>query len=198
MKPANGDWHSAVRHARQLVAAPADLGALDRPLGDSRWILACPAPRIREGLSAFSLFLDRCDAGASLTVFVEEDREASELSHVLASLGMDDCAGIVALNDRTAAKTALVMADVLVAICPGVSMCAIAAAFAAGVPTVAFGDAGFTMTRTPLAWDAFDPALVCASVERVRDDPDLRRRLRARGFAEIDRAGIDRAQENRS
>jgi len=63
----------------------------------------------------------------------------------------------------------------------------LAEAMALGVPVVAL-DAGaqaWTLCGAGLVWDSAEPALISASIERLRADPALRSELRERGFARV-------------
>ena len=63
----------------------------------------------------------------------------------------------------------------------------LAEAMALGVPVIAL-DAGaqaWTLGGAGLVWDSAEPALISASIERLRADPILRSELRERGFARV-------------
>lgn len=180
----------------RLIATPADLGLLDALCnGGSNWLAVgrlAPNKGHLALLDAFAMYLDRCDAGARLILVGSEDARLSSYNaaireriralhldaHVMFLHGVDD--GVL--------KAAYLCADALLSLSGHEGFCVpLAEAMALGVPVVALahGAQAWTLGGAGLVWDEADSALIAASVERLRRDPQLRAELRERGFARV-------------
>jgi glycosyltransferase involved in cell wall biosynthesis len=180
----------------RLVERPADMALLDALAHDGTTWLAvgrlAPNKAHLALLDAFTIYLDRCDAHARLLVVGGEDprlerynaaiRERVSASNLAAHVRfMHDVR-----DDQL--KAAYLRADAFVSLSAHEGFCVpLVEAMALGVPVVAraAGAQPWTLGGAGLAWDDADPALIAASVERLRADGMLRRALRERGFRRV-------------
>ncbi|HJT97479.1 MAG TPA: glycosyltransferase, partial [Rhodanobacteraceae bacterium] len=192
----------------RLVHAEADLPLLDRfRSGASTWLgvgRIAPNKGYLDLVDAFAIYRDAYDADARLVVVGRADpRLASYTGAVRAridALGLSEAVHFLSDVDDGALKSAYLVADALVCLSEHEGFCVpLAEAMALGTPVVAC-DAGAiaaTAGDAALVWDTRDPYLFAASVARLREDARLRRLLRERGLARIERefstAALERA-----
>jgi glycosyltransferase involved in cell wall biosynthesis len=180
----------------RLIATPADLGLLDTMRdGASQWLTVgrlAPNKGHLALLDAFALYVDRCDANARLLVVGSEDARLASynaaLRDKLAALRLQAHVQFLHGVDDGALKAAYLGADALISLSAHEGFCVpLAEAMALGVPVVALACAAqaWTIGGAGLVWDSADPALIAASVERLRQDAVLRDCLRERGFARV-------------
>lgn len=179
----------------RLVETQADLGLLDGCGRNATWLAVgrlAPNKAHLDLFEAFACYLDRCEADARLLVVGSEDARLegynAALRERVRSLRLE--AHIRWLRDvgEDVLKAAYLGADALVSLSRHEGFCVpLAEAMALGVPVVAL-DAGaqaWTLGGAGLVWDSAEPALIAASVERLRADAALRSELRERGFARV-------------
>ena len=163
-------------HAERIAETRADLRLIDELTGASANWLAFARPDLQATIDAFALYLDRCEADARLLLVGDANVELNGLNAHLKR---------IAATDIAAVKAAYLCADALVAI-GGIDREAVVGALALGTPIVAAAtDIQALARNAALDWNDRDAALICASVERLRNDATLRAALRANGFAQI-------------
>jgi glycosyltransferase involved in cell wall biosynthesis len=150
----------------------------------ANWVAALPdgIAQQRLLLEAFELFLDRCDGGARLIVLARGVPAAASAAFRDALPACAFAAHVECLVDADDAdtKSALLSADALLLAAAQDELVRAAAMLGTPVVTVA---ADACAAAAGLAWDAQDPGLLAATVERLREDPAARAWLRERGFA---------------
>lgn len=180
----------------RLIAMPADLALLDALNdGSANWLtVARLAPN--KGhlylLDAFAMYLDRCQGEARLIVIGSEDARLESYNAALRekvqALHLDAHLQFLHGADDAALKSAYLCADTLVSLSAHEGFCVpLVEAMALGVPVVAL-DAGaqaWTLGGAGLHWDSTEPALIAASIERIRQDAGLRDAMRERGYARV-------------
>lgn len=190
----------------RLIATPVDPGLLDTLRTPATNWLAVGRLAPNKGhlalFDAFATYLDRCDARARLIVVGSEDprlaRYNAALRERMRALRIDPHVMFLQGIDDSALKTAYLCADALVSLSGHEGFCVpLVEALALGVPVVALahGAQAWTVGDAGLVWNDCEPALVAASVERLRQDAALRTRLRERGFARVARAFAPAALE---
>jgi len=179
----------------RLVEAPADFGLLDGCGRGATWLAVgrlAPNKAHLDLFSAFACYLDRCEADARLLVVGSEDarleRYNAALRERVQTLRLEPHIHWLRDVDEGVLKAAYLVADALVSLSRHEGFCVpLAEAMALGVPVVAL-DAGaqaWTLGGAGLIWDNAEPALIAASIERLRADAELRSELRERGFARV-------------
>jgi len=179
----------------RLVETPAALPVLDECSRGATWLAVgrlAPNKAYLDLFDAFACYLDRVEADARLLVVGSEDtrleRYNAALRERVHALRLESHVRWLRDVDEGMLKAAYLVADALVSLSRHEGFCVpLAEAMALGVPVVAL-DAGaqaWTLGGAGLLWDSADPALVAASVERLRADPALRSELRERGFARV-------------
>lgn len=150
----------------------------------ANWVTALPegVAQQRLLLDAFDLFLDRCDGGARLIVLARHVPPASVEAFRGALAARAFAAHVECLVDADDAdtKSALLSADALLLAAAQDDLVRAAAMLGTPVVTVA---ADPIAAAAGLGWEAQDPRLLAATVERLRDDDAVRACLRERGFA---------------
>ncbi len=180
----------------RLLATPADLGVLDSLRdGAPNWLAVgrlAPNKGHLDLLEAFATYLDRCDARARLVLVGSEDSRLSSYNAAIdakvQALGVAAHVRFLRGVDDGALKAAYLCADALVSLSRHEGFCVpLAEAMALGVPVVALdrGAQGWTLGGAGLLWADPEPALIAASVERLREDRALRDFLRERGMARV-------------
>lgn len=180
----------------RLIATPADPALLDSLRDDApNWLAVgrlAPNKGHLDLLDAFAAYLDRCDARARLVLVGSEDSRLSSYNAAIAAkveaLGLAPHVRFLRGVDDGALKAAYLCADALVSLSRHEGFCVpLVEAMALGVPVVALdrGAQGWTLGGAGLLWSEAEPALVAASVERLREDPALRDLLRERGMARV-------------
>jgi glycosyltransferase involved in cell wall biosynthesis len=181
-----------------LLDTPADLALLERWRdGAANWLAVgriAPNKGHLELLDAFALFLDRCTAEARLLLVGSVDarlaRYAAALRERIDALAIGPRVEWLQDAGEGALKAAYLSADALVSLSGHEGFCVpLVEAMALGVPVVArdAGAQGATLGDAGLAWETPEPALVAASVQRLREDAGLRSLLRRRGEARVGR-----------
>jgi glycosyltransferase involved in cell wall biosynthesis len=179
----------------RLVETQAALPVLDESQSGATWLAVgrlAPNKAHLDLFEAFACYLDRCEADARLLVVGSEDarleRYNAALRERVQALRLEPHIRWLRDVDESALKAAYLSADALVSLSRHEGFCVpLAEAMALGVPVVAL-DAGaqaWTLGGAGLVWDSAEPALVAASIERLRADPALRSELRERGFARV-------------
>ena len=179
----------------RLVETPAALPVLDESQSGATWLAVgrlAPNKAHLDLFEAFACYLDRCEADARLLVVGSEDarleRYNAALRERVQALRLESHIRWLRDVDESALKAAYLSADALVSLSRHEGFCVpLAEAMALGVPVVAL-DAGaqaWTLGGAGLVWDNAEPALIAASIERLRADPILRSELRERGFARV-------------
>lgn len=179
----------------RLVETPAGLGLLDACNEGATWLAVgrlAPNKAHLDLFDAFALYLDRCESGARLLVVGSEDarleRYNAALRERVQALCLEPHIHWLRDVDEGLLKAAYLGADALVSLSRHEGFCVpLVEAMALGVPVVAL-DAGaqaWTLGGAGLIWDSAEPALVAASVERLRADAVLRSELRERGFTRV-------------
>lgn len=182
----------------RLIATPADLVLLDRATPAATWLAVgrlAPNKAHLALLDAFALYLDRCEADARLLVVGSRDARLEAYNEALqqrvATLRLSEHVQFLHDVGEDVLKAAYLRADALVSLSGHEGFCVpLIEAMALGVPVVA-RDAGaqaWTLGGAGLLWPDTDPAVVAASVERLRADARLRSSVRERGFARVARA----------
>lgn len=179
----------------RLVETPAALPVLDESQSGATWLAVgrlAPNKAHLDLFEAFACYLDRCEAEARLLVVGSEDarleRYNAALRERVQALRLESHIRWLRDVDESALKAAYLSADALVSLSRHEGFCVpLAEAMALGVPVIAL-DAGaqaWTLGGAGLVWDSAEPALISASIERLRADPILRSELRERGFARV-------------
>lgn len=179
----------------RLVETPADLGLLDACTEGATWLAVgrlAPNKAHLDLFEAFACYLDRCEADARLLVVGSEDarleRYNAALRERVRALRLEPHVHWLHDVDEGVLKAAYLGADAFVSLSRHEGFCVpLAEAAALGVPVVAL-DAGaqaWTLGGAGLVWGSAEPALIAASVERLRADAELRSELRERGFARV-------------
>ena len=182
----------------RLVTAPADIGVLDEFTGRSAKWLAVGRVAPNKGhvdlLRAFAVYLDRCEADAQLLIAGSHDprlaRYADALREQTRALDLVPHVRFLGAVSDEALKALFLVADALVSLSGHEGFCVpLAEAMALGTPVVALdrGAQAWTLGGAGLVWPDAQPAIVAASVERIRNDAQLRTALRERGFERVAR-----------
>ena len=190
-----------------LVERPADLGLLDALAHDGTTWLAvgrlAPNKAHLALLDAFALYLDRCDAHARLLVVGGEDprleRYNAAIRERVSAHGLGAHVRFLHGVRDDQLKAAYLRADAFVSLSAHEGFCVpLVEAMALGVPVVARAAAAqpWTLGGAGLLWDEPEPALVAASVERLRGDAELRHALRERGLRRVAEAFAPRVLEH--
>jgi len=149
----------------------------------ANWVVALPGAPAQQRvlLEAFELYLDRCEGDARLIVLARDAGAASvgAFRDALERRGLAAHAECLVDADDADTKSALLSGDALLLADAHDDLVRAAAMLGTPVVTLA-GDA--VADAAGLAWDAADPRLLAATVERLREDAVLRMQLRARGF----------------
>lgn len=206
--PFNADDFLAVGVPRERTAVLAPFNRLDRlvetqaapPAFDENhrgatWLAVgrlAPNKSHLDLFNAFACYLDYCHADARLLIVGSEDarleRYNAALRERVQALRLEPHIRWLRDVDDSVLKAAYLDADALISLSRHEGFCVpLAEAMALGVPVVAL-DAGaqtWTLGGAGLVWDSAEPALIAASVERLRTDPALRSELRERGFARV-------------
>jgi len=180
----------------RLLETPADLSVLDELSDDcANWLAVgrlAPNKGHLDLLDAFAVYLDRCEADARLLVVGAEDprlvRYNEAIRDKVRALRLDRHVRFLHGVDDSILKAAYLVADALISLSRHEGFCVpLAEAMALGTPVVALdrGAQVWTIGGAGLVWNDVDPAVVAASVERLRADPRLRATLRERGFDRI-------------
>jgi glycosyltransferase involved in cell wall biosynthesis len=180
----------------RLIATPADAELLDALCdGAPNWLAVgrlAPNKGHLDLLDAFAAYLDRCDARARLVIVGSEDARLASYNAAIHTKvqALDLAAHVRFLRavDDGALKAAYLCADALVSLSGHEGFCVpLVEAMALGVPVVALdrGAQAWTIGGAGLIWSDPDPALIAASVERLREDAALRSLLRERGMARV-------------
>lgn len=166
-----------------LAGVAANEGLLARwQSAAANWVAALPEgiAQRRLLLEAFELFLDRCDGSARLIVLARDVPVSTVEAFRDAARAFDAHVECLVDADDADTKSALLSADALLLAAAQDDLVRAAAVLGTPIVTVA---ADAAATAAGLAWDAQDPRLLAATVERLREDPAVRARLRERGFA---------------
>lgn len=180
----------------RLIATPANLDLLDAlSVTSSNWLAVgrlAPNKGHLALLDAFAMYLDRCEADARLILLGSEDarldRYNAAIRERIRALRLEAHVMFLQGVDDGHLKAAYLCADALLSLSEHEGFCVpLAEAMALGVPVIALahGAQAWTVGDAGLIWKEADPALIAASMERLRQDPQLRFRLRERGFARI-------------
>ncbi|MEO6688437.1 MAG: glycosyltransferase family 4 protein [Dokdonella sp.] len=180
----------------RLIESPSDLRVLDEICdGSANWLVVgrlAPNKGHLALFDAFATYVDRCEANARLLVVGSEDPRLASynaaLRDKLASLHLESHVRFLRDVDDSVLKAAYLGADALISLSGHEGFCVpLAEAMALGVPVVALDCTaqGWTVGNAGLLWSSADPALIAASVERLRQDAALRDVLRQRGFERV-------------
>jgi uncharacterized alpha-E superfamily protein len=175
---------------QRLLETAADLRLIDELSADSTtWLVVegtAGGSQLREVFDAFALYLERCEADARLLVVCVAESDDVVRAHA-AERDLSAHLKVLHAADAGAVKAGYLCADVLVCIGNDAGVPALVDAMAIGTPVVAaaWSEAAATLGDAGLIWETADPALICASVDRLRRDAHLRAALRETGFARM-------------
>jgi glycosyltransferase involved in cell wall biosynthesis len=180
----------------RLLTGPADLTLLDdADRRETTWLAVgriAPNKGHLDLFDAFAMYLDHCRADARLLVVGGEDPRLAKYNAALhervSTLRLGSCVRFLHDVGDDMLKGAYLAADVLVSLSRHEGFCVpLIEAMALGVPVIARDAAAqaWTLDGAAILWDEPEPALVAASVERVREDATLREAMRERGFARV-------------
>ena len=183
----------------RLIATPADLDLLDELRGAPAVWLAVGRLAPNKGhldlFAAFAEYLDHCEPDARLLVVGSEDARLARYTEALhvrrRALDLEAHVRFLDNVDDGRLKAAYLGADALISLSAHEGFCVpLVEAMALGVPVIALdrGAQTWTVGDAGLVWDAADPALIAASVARLRTDAHLRGALRERGFERVAQA----------
>jgi glycosyltransferase involved in cell wall biosynthesis len=180
----------------RLLTVPADYALFDAPRQRTATWLAVGRLAPNKGhldlFDAFSLYCDHCEANARLIVVGSRDPRLvsynAALLERLCKLGIEGDVRFLSEVGEDVLKAAYLSADALISLSAHEGFCVpLIEAMALGVPVIA-RDAGaqaWTLGGAGLLSNGDDPAVVAASMERVRQDASLRDAMRETGFARV-------------